>query len=588
MEGGLCQADWQISRGLHWVFLGLGGTDRRRGPITEAVRAPPAARRSSVRSKEQGAGLYHAAQVDTLLHQHSPITVPAQQQHRSFAMVRNTPSFTAQRLEALNKHYYEADQHHVFKFLSDLGDEAAAELFEQLDGIRPERCNEFFDRTVRHPAAPADAGADKIAPLASDSFASTLEDSGTPASDIAAWQDEGMRLLRANKVAVILLAGGQGSRLGSSEPKGCYDIGLPSGKCLFEIQAERIRRLQQLAADPTTGAAATIPWLVMTSGPTSEATKKKFAESAYFGLAEKDVFFFNQGVLPCFDLDGKIMLESHGKVAVAPDGNGGIYEALRLSGALDWLRQRGVEHIHSYCVDNCLVRVADPTFIGYAALRGAECGALVVPKKAWNEPVGVICLRNGRYSVVEYSEISEEMAKLKRTGTDQLAYNAGNICSHYYTLDFLQTRVPDIEARLEHHIARKKIKHVDMETGSIVVPTKPNGIKLERFVFDVFPYVERMAILEVARCEQFSPLKNAPGSGVDCPETSRSDLIAQCMRFAQAAGATIQTTDGDSQVEPCFEISPLVSYAGEGLESLRGKTLAANQHIASLDNVATV
>ncbi|KAJ2839769.1 UDP-N-acetylglucosamine pyrophosphorylase [Coemansia sp. 'formosensis'] len=391
-----------------------------------------------------------------------------------------------------------------------------------------------------------------------------------------------MRLIRANKVAVILLAGGQGTRLGSSEPKGCYDIGLPSGKCLFEIQAERIRRLQQIAS--VGGASATIPWLVMTSGPTSVATKKKFADSNYFGLSADDVFFFNQGVLPCFDLDGKFMLEKPGKLAVAPDGNGGIYEALRMSGALDWLNDRGVEHIHSYCVDNCLVRVADPTFIGYAALRGAECGALVVPKKAWNEPVGVICLRNERYSVVEYSEITEETAKQKRADTEQLAYNAGNICNHYYSLDFLRTRVPDIEARLEHHIARKKITHID-DSGAVCVPTKPNGIKLERFVFDVFPYVERMAILEVDRRDQFSPLKNAPGSGVDCPETSREDLIAQCIRFAEAAGASVEKIDGR---EPSFEISALVSYAGEGLESLNGKTLAADQLINSLDDVVFV
>ncbi|KAJ2884587.1 UDP-N-acetylglucosamine pyrophosphorylase, partial [Coemansia aciculifera] len=410
-------------------------------------------------------------------------------------MVKSTPTFTAERLAAMQKNYHEAGQDHVFKFLGDLDDDAVAALFEQLDSIYPERCNGFFDRTVRNPA-PVE-GADKIAPLESGTFASTLDGSSS-ADEIASWNDEGMRLIRANKVAVILLAGGQGTRLGSSEPKGCYDIGLPSGKCLFEIQAERIRRLQQIAAAED-GTPATIPWLVMTSGPTSVATKKKFAESNYFGLCADDVFFFNQGVLPCFDLDGKFMLDQPGKVAVAPDGNGGIYEALRLSGALDWLQERGIEHIHSYCVDNCLVRVADPTFIGYAALRGAECGALVVPKKAWNEPVGVICLRNERYSVVEYSEITEDTAKQMRAGTEQLAYNAGNICSHYYSLDFLQTRVPDIEAKLEHHIARKKIKHVDLETGAINVPSKPNGIKLERFVFDVFPYVERMAILEVGR-----------------------------------------------------------------------------------------
>ncbi|KAI7823456.1 nucleotide-diphospho-sugar transferase [Kickxella alabastrina] len=500
-------------------------------------------------------------------------------------MAKGTPSFTSESLAALKQRYSNAGQAHVLKFFEDLEDETAAAFFNQLSGIDIERCNEFFDRTVRSPAGAEEEESVELEPLASGSFASALE-GGSQADDLAQWRAEGMRLIRENKVAVILLAGGQGTRLGSSAPKGCYDIGLPSGKGLFEIQAERIKRLQQIAA----GAGeqpATIPWLVMTSGPTSAATQKKFADSAFFGLKQEDVFFFNQGVLPCFDLDGKIMLESRGRVAVAPDGNGGIYEALRLSGALDWLRARGVEHVHSYCVDNCLVRVADPVFVGYAALRGAECGALVVPKKSWDEPVGVICMRNGRYGVVEYSEISTETAQLTRPGTaSELAYNAGNICNHYYSLDFLQNRVPDIEASLEHHVAKKKITSVDIDSGDVVKPTKPNGIKLERFVFDVFPFVHKMAILEVDRKDQFSPLKNAPGAGVDCPETSRSDLIAQCIRFAEAAGATVQRA-ADGQ-EPSFEISALVSYAGEGLESLSGKTLAGDQLITDLDNIVVV
>ncbi|KAJ2875905.1 UDP-N-acetylglucosamine pyrophosphorylase [Coemansia asiatica] len=491
-------------------------------------------------------------------------------------MVKGTSSFTSESLAALKKRFADASQEHVFKFFNDLDDESAAAFFEQLSAIDIERCNDFFDRTVRNPQTCEEAAV--LEPLPSESFSSTLP--GTSSSeDVDKWHAEGMRLIRENKVAVILLAGGQGTRLGSSAPKGCYDIGLPSGKSLFSIQADRIRRLQNIA-----GEGATIPWLVMTSGPTSAATQKTFADNAYFGLNAEDVFFFNQGVLPCFDTEGKILLESTGRVAVAPDGNGGIYEALRLNGALDWLQARGIEHIHSYCVDNCLVRVADPVFVGYAVLRGAECGALVVPKKSWDESVGVICKRNGKYAVVEYSEISTETAQMTRSNGD-LAYNAGNICNHYYSLEFLQKRVPEIEARLEHHIARKKIVHVS-DSGEVVRPAKPNGIKLERFVFDVFPYVDKMAILEVDRAEQFSPLKNAPGTGVDCPETSRSDLISQCIRFAEAAGATVQKPADGSQ--PSFEISSLVSYAGEGLESLSGKTLAADQYITDLDAVIVV
>ncbi|KAJ2781656.1 UDP-N-acetylglucosamine pyrophosphorylase [Coemansia interrupta] len=497
-------------------------------------------------------------------------------------MVKSTPSFTSESLAALKQRYADAGQDHVFKFFNDLDDDAAAAFFEQLSGIDIEQCNRFFDRTARKPESPSQQQEpDVLEPLASDAFASTLPSSSSSASpdQLQAWREEGMRLIRENKVAVMLLAGGQGSRLGSSAPKGCYDIGLPSHKSLFTVQADRIRRLQQLAGEGTT-----IPWLVMTSGPTMVATKKAFADSDYFGLSADDVFFFNQGVLPCFDMDGKVMLESPGRLAVAPDGNGGVYGGMRASGAVEWMRERGIEHIHSYCVDNCLVRVADPVFLGYAATLGAECGALVVPKKAWDEPVGVICKRNGLYGVVEYSEITQETAQQTRSN-GELAYNAGNICNHYYSIDFLHKRVPEIEANLEHHVARKKIPYVD-DAGETIRPTKPNGIKLERFVFDVFPYVENLAILEVDRKDQFSPLKNGPGAGADCPETSRSDLIDQCIRFAEAAGATVQRPADGSQ--PAFEISALVSYAGEGLESLSGKTLAGDQLITDLDAAITV
>ncbi|KAJ2374460.1 UDP-N-acetylglucosamine pyrophosphorylase, partial [Coemansia sp. RSA 2603] len=222
-------------------------------------------------------------------------------------MVKSTPSFTSESLAALKQRYADAGQDHVFKFFNDLDDDAAAAFFEQLSGIDIEQCNSFFDRTARKPESPSQQEPDVLEPLDSDAFASTLSSSSSSASpeELEAWREEGMRLIRANKVAVMLLAGGQGSRLGSSAPKGCYDIGLPSHKNLFTIQAERIRRLQQIAGEGTI-----IPWLVMTSGPTMAATKKAFADSDYFGLNADDIYFFNQGVLPCFDMDGKVILES--------------------------------------------------------------------------------------------------------------------------------------------------------------------------------------------------------------------------------------------------------------------------------------
>jgi len=270
-------------------------------------------------------------------------------------------------------------------------------------------------------------------------------------------------------------------------------------------------------------------------------------------------------------MEGKILLETPSRIAVAPDGNGGLYAATRASlsasdktTVLSDLARRKILYVHAYCVDNCLVRVADPVFLGYGISKQVDCAAKVVPKTQPEESVGVVARRGSKFSVVEYSEISKEQAERRDPETGELTFRAGNIANHFYTTSFLN-KVEEFEEELAFHIARKKIPHVDMKTGESVKPSKPNGMKLELFVFDVFPFTEQFKVLEVDRYEEFSPLKNAPGTGSDDPQTSRRDLLAQHKRFLEAAGATV--AEG---VE--IEISPLVSYAGEGLESAKGKT----------------
>jgi UDP-N-acetylglucosamine/UDP-N-acetylgalactosamine diphosphorylase len=283
-------------------------------------------------------------------------------------------------------------------------------------------------------------------------------------------------------------------------------------------------------------------------------------------------------------MEGKVLLDSPSHIAVAPDGNGGLYAATRspLSASdtsttvLSDLERRKITYVHAYCVDNCLVRVADPVFLGYCISKQADCAAKVVPKAYPTESVGVVARRGNAYSVVEYSEISKEQAE-RRDAQGELAFRAANIANHFYTLDFLK-RVEVFEDKLAYHIARKKIPHVDLASGAAVKPAKPNGMKLELFVFDVFPFTERFAVLEVAREEEFSPLKNAPGTGSDDPETSRRDLLAQQRRFLEAAGAKV--ADG---VE--IEISPLVSYAGEGLESVKGKTFSKSGLVSEVEEL---
>ena len=457
----------------------------------------------------------------------------------------------ASKLAELKQKYIGAVQDQVFKFYDSLESSEKAALFDQLSSFDPGHINKITNRALK-PAKTDDCStAISLEPLPESATASILD---SAKSDIDAWYQSGLDLIAANKVAVILMAGGQGTRLGSSAPKGCYDIGLPSQKSLFQIQAERIRKVQELASK-NSGNKVTVPWYVMTSGPTRGPTEAFFEENGYFGLDKHDVVIFEQGVLPCISNDGKILLESKSKVAVAPDGNGGIYQALVVSGVLDDMKERGIEHIHAYCVDNCLVKVADPVFIGFSAAKSVDIATKVVRKRNATEPVGLIVSKNGRPGVVEYSEIDDETAKAedaKQPGV--LKFRAANIVNHYYSIAFLDS-IPKWAPNLPHHVARKKIPAVDLQTGETVKPAKPNGIKLEQFVFDCFPLLplDKFACMEVRREEEFSPLKNARGTGEDDPDTSKKDILSQGRRWCEAAGATVSSVEG-------VEVSPLTSY----------------------------
>ncbi|GLB35842.1 putative UTP--glucose-1-phosphate uridylyltransferase [Lyophyllum shimeji] len=487
-------------------------------------------------------------------------------------------------IDTLRKRYAAAGQEHLFTFWSQLSPNEQEALVTQLEALDIERVNRIYNKAVGSESgalSPTSLSA-SIEPLPKGASESV----GTPEKD-EEWRRIGLGAIARGEVGVLLMAGGQGTRLGSSAPKGCYDIGLPSHKCLFQYQAERIARLQTVAEREfgKPAGSVVIPWYVMTSGPTRRETESFFVSKKYFGLNPKNVIFFEQGTLPCLTEDGQVLLETPYRVAVAPDGNGGLYAATRspLSPdnkshtVLSDLAKRKILYVHAYCVDNCLVRVADPVFLGYSIQKQADCAAKVVPKAYPTESVGVVAYRDSNFSVVEYSEISVEQAQRRDPETGELAFRAGNIANHFYTTAFLN-QVERFEEELAFHIARKKIPYVDLKTKQVVKPTKPNGMKLEMFVFDVFPFTERFAVLEVARNEEFSPLKNAPGTGSDDPETSRRDLLAQHRRFLERAGATVK-----EGVE--IEISPLVSYAGEGLESVKGKSFTKSGYVENVEEL---
>lgn len=224
------------------------------------------------------------------------------------------------------------------------------------------------------------------------------------------------------------------------------------------------------------------------------------------------------------------------------------------------MRKRGIQHIHAYCVDNCLVKVADPVFLGFSASKDVDVATKVVRKRSAKEPVGLILLKNGKPDVVEYSEIDTATAEAKDPKQpDVLKFRAANIVNHYYSFHFLET-IEEWAHELPHHVARKKIPCVDIEKGETIKPEKPNGIKLEQFVFDVFPMLDltKFASMEVRREDEFSPLKNAKGTGEDDPDTSKKDILDQGKKWIEAVGGAVVSEGGAD--EAGVEVSPLISY----------------------------
>merc|ERR1712129_177579 len=393
----------------------------------------------------------------------------------------------------------------------------------------------------------------------------------------------GLEALGNSEVGVVLLAGGQGTRLGSDKPKALFDVGLPSKKTLLELQAERIRKLEDLSMGK-------ISWYVMASPATVGQVKDAFESYNNFGLDEEQVKIFCQGTIPCLPEEGDILLRDQNILASNPDGNGGLYKALMEEGILDNMKSRGIKHIFVYCVDNILVKVADPEFLGFCISREADCGNKVV-RRLEGESVGVTCLLDGKPGVVEYTEMSEEVRE-KKTVDDKLVYGAANVCIHYFNLDFLTEAVVR-EVVMPVHLARKKIPHI-AECGNFIKPDMPNGVKLEKFVFDVFQFVdpEKFVVYEGKREEDFEPLKNAVGEE-GTPATCRAALSALHAGWLLKAGAELISPGGEQLGQEgnkkndlaVVEVSPKVSYAGEGLEKIvGGKMLSWPLHLTENKN----
>jgi len=353
----------------------------------------------------------------------------------------------------------------------------------------------------------------------------------------------GKELIRRSKVAALVVAGGQATRLGFDGPKGNFPVSPVKNKTLFQIFAESIAAVSEKYQ-------AVCPWYIMTSPLNYAETTEVFRSNNYYGLKESDVFIFQQGTLPNFGFDGKILLADKANMACSPDGHGGSLKALHKSGALEDMKRRGVEFISYWQVDNPLVNIFDPLFIGLHALDEAEMSSKALVKAGPKEKVGNFCLVNGRVTVIEYSDFPEKIAE-KRNPDGSLVFELGSIAIHIINRSFVE-RLNAGELSLPLHRALKKIPHIDRQ-GKCVEPAEPNAIKLESFVFDALPLASKSIILQTVRSEEFSPIKNAVG--VNSAETARQMMIARAAGWLKSAGVTTPKKP-DGSVDCMIEIAP--------------------------------
>ena len=390
-------------------------------------------------------------------------------------------------------------QEHLLNHYNELDEQKKETLLKQINHIDFELVNKLYDSTKEQKINTND----KITPIDYlDKF--KLND------QYKYYESIGKKAIKEGKLAAVTMAGGQGTRLGHSGPKGTYDIGLDSHKSLFELLADNLKE-EGKKYD------VIIPWFIMTSRENNKDTVEFFEKHRYFGYKkDKNIFFFEQGELPMMDTEGKILIGEDGLIKLAADGHGGIYESLVKSKMTNKMRELGIEWVFIGGVDNCLVKMVDPVLMGVAIDKKVTVACKSVVKANPHEKVGVFCRRNGRPNVIEYSEITDEMAE----ATDEngeLLYGESHILCNLFSIDAIERMGAE---PLPYHVAFKKAKYIDKD-GNLVVPDSPNAYKFEAFLFDAFGEVDDMAVLRVKREEEFAPVKNSDEKGVDCPKTAR-------------------------------------------------------------------
>jgi UDP-N-acetylglucosamine/UDP-N-acetylgalactosamine diphosphorylase len=451
----------------------------------------------------------------------------------------------------------ETGQEHVLRFADRLDPAGRQKLAAQLEALDLPLIARLADEYVRnkpHLALPTDIQPVQAYPNVPDPDRRTLY------RDAAA---RGEQLLKAGRVAAFLVAGGQGTRLGYDGPKGEYPVTPVKSKPLFQVFAEQLLAHSRDAGRP-------VPWYVMTSDANDAATREFFRKNAYFGYPPADVFFFQQGMMPAFSTDGRMLLGATDSLALSPDGHGGSLRALARSGALADMRSRGVEHLSYFQVDNPLVHVIDPLFLGLHDLTGSEMSSKTVPKADALEKVGNFVVADGKVQVIEYSDLPEQLAR-KTAPDGSLLFNAGSIAIHALRVSFVERLNSGGSLQLPWHRAEKKVPYVN-EQGEAVKPHEPNAVKLEQFVFDAIPLAANAIVYTTDRAEEFSPVKNA--EGVDSPATSRRDQVRRAARWLKAAGVEVPTRGGEP--DATLEVDPLYATSAGQLAQRMPKLKVKN------------
>ena len=433
-------------------------------------------------------------------------------------------------------------QQQLLAFWDELNAAQKASLEFDIRGIDFQRINRLYGQPSQE---------EEIVALAARATEPPAFRLGSPANRFAPKEARwaGVEALSAGEIGVVLVAGGQGTRLGFEHPKGMYPIGPVSEKSLFEILVQKI-----VATSGRFG--ARIPLYVMVSPATHEETLVFFAENDRFGLPKEDFHVFCQGTMPAVDsATGKVLLAEPGRVALSPDGHGGMLAALDKSGGLADLEHRGVKHLFYFQVDNPLVEVCSPEFLEYHLLASSELSSQVVAKRTPQDRVGNVVCVDGRLRVIEYSDLPDAVANRRRED-GSLEIWAGSIAVHAMDVAFLR-RMTKTAGGLPFHVARKKVPHVD-SAGHRVEPTAPNAIKFERFIFDLMPSAENALVVEVDTARHFAPLKNGPGEKSDTAHTVRAQMIDLHSKWLRRAGARV------SERVP-VEISPLYALDAEQL-----------------------